>query len=76
MSTVWSKIVHMHKNNQHSSITSLKIPERWPHIGDDINIVTKLENSKKAKVWQLIEALHKIVHYFKIQNRLHFGQAK
>eukprot|EP00957_Ditylum_brightwellii_P179791 13695943-Ditylum_brightwellii.AAC.1 len=75
MPTMWSKIAHMHKNKQHSSITSLKIPESWPQIGDGINTVTNLENPKKAKAWQLIETLHEIAHYLKIQNRLHFGQA-
>eukprot|EP00957_Ditylum_brightwellii_P040922 3098377-Ditylum_brightwellii.AAC.1 len=76
MSTVWSKIAHMHKNNQHSPITSLKSPESWPQIGDDINIITNLENSKKAKVWQLIETLHKIAPYLNICNRLCFSQAR
>eukprot|EP00957_Ditylum_brightwellii_P080229 6102239-Ditylum_brightwellii.AAC.1 len=76
MSTVWSKIAHMHKNNQHSSITSLKIPESWPQIGDSINTVTNLENPKKAKSWQFIETPQKITHYLKIWTRLHFGQAR
>eukprot|EP00957_Ditylum_brightwellii_P186499 14199453-Ditylum_brightwellii.AAC.1 len=66
MSTVWSKIAHMHKNDQHSSITSLNIPKIWSQIGDDINTVTNLENLKKAKAWQLIATPHKIVHYLKI----------
>eukprot|EP00957_Ditylum_brightwellii_P093913 7152182-Ditylum_brightwellii.AAC.1 len=39
-------------------------------------MVTDLKNPKKSKVWGLIETPHKIVHYLKIHNRLHFGQAR
>eukprot|EP00957_Ditylum_brightwellii_P186973 14239238-Ditylum_brightwellii.AAC.1 len=76
ISTVWSKIAHTYKKNQHSSITSLKIPESWPQIGDEINTVTNLDNPKKAKVWQLIETPQEIAHYLNIWNRLHFVQAR
>eukprot|EP00957_Ditylum_brightwellii_P151918 11568757-Ditylum_brightwellii.AAC.1 len=76
MSTVWSKIAHMHKNNQHSSITSIKIPESWQQIGDDISTVTNIENPNKAKVWQLMEILQEIMHYLTFWNRLHFGQTR
>eukprot|EP00957_Ditylum_brightwellii_P143642 10944165-Ditylum_brightwellii.AAC.1 len=76
MSTVRSKIAHTHRNNHHRSITFLRIPESWPQIGEDINTVTDLENSKKAKVWRLIETLHKIAHYLKLCNRLYFRQAR
>eukprot|EP00957_Ditylum_brightwellii_P028184 2128579-Ditylum_brightwellii.AAC.1 len=48
MSTVWKKILHTHKKNHHGSITSLRIPESWPHIGEDINTVKTLENPQKA----------------------------
>eukprot|EP00957_Ditylum_brightwellii_P177631 13530176-Ditylum_brightwellii.AAC.1 len=63
MSTVWKKILHIHKKNHHGSITSLRIPEHWPHIGEDINTVKTLENPKKANEWRLIEMLHEIAHY-------------
>eukprot|EP00957_Ditylum_brightwellii_P036539 2767859-Ditylum_brightwellii.AAC.1 len=76
MSTVWSKIAHIHRNNHHSSITSLMIPESWPQIRDIVNVVTELENHKKAKVWRLIEIPHKITHYLTTCNRLNFGQAR
>eukprot|EP00957_Ditylum_brightwellii_P191028 14545511-Ditylum_brightwellii.AAC.1 len=33
-------------------------------------------DSKKAKVWRLIETPHEITHYLKICNRLHFGQSR
>eukprot|EP00957_Ditylum_brightwellii_P194872 14845458-Ditylum_brightwellii.AAC.1 len=49
MFTVWIKIAHTHRNNHHSSITSLRIPESWPQIEDDIIMVTDLDNPKKAK---------------------------
>eukprot|EP00957_Ditylum_brightwellii_P072848 5536532-Ditylum_brightwellii.AAC.1 len=63
MSTVWKKILHTHKKNYHGSITSLSVPDGWPHIGEDINIVKMLENPKKANEWKLIETPHKIAHY-------------
>eukprot|EP00957_Ditylum_brightwellii_P212178 15367044-Ditylum_brightwellii.AAC.1 len=49
ISYVWSKIAHTNRNNHHRSITSLRIPESWPQIGEDINTNTDLENPKKAK---------------------------
>eukprot|EP00957_Ditylum_brightwellii_P004128 314639-Ditylum_brightwellii.AAC.1 len=76
MSTVWKKIAYTHKKNHNGSITSLRIPETWPQIEEDINTVTTLENPKKAHKWRFIETLHEIAHYLKLQNRLHFGQAQ
>eukprot|EP00957_Ditylum_brightwellii_P012088 913416-Ditylum_brightwellii.AAC.1 len=55
---------------------STGIPESLPQIGEDINSVTDLENSRKTKVWRLIETPHEIAHYLKLNNRLHLGQAK
>eukprot|EP00957_Ditylum_brightwellii_P090939 6925115-Ditylum_brightwellii.AAC.1 len=76
MSTVWSKIAHIYRKKHQGFITSLRIPESWPQIGEDINMAMDLENPKKAKVWTLIETLHKIAHYLKLCNRIHFGQAR
>eukprot|EP00957_Ditylum_brightwellii_P065830 4993168-Ditylum_brightwellii.AAC.1 len=50
MSTVWSKIAHTDRNNHHRSNISFGIPESWPQIGEDVNMVTDLENPKKEKV--------------------------
>eukprot|EP00957_Ditylum_brightwellii_P050395 3821547-Ditylum_brightwellii.AAC.1 len=76
MSTLLKKIAHTHRNNHQGSITSLKIPESWPQIGEDINTVINIENLKKVKAWRLIKTLHKIAHYLELCNRLHFGQAR
>eukprot|EP00957_Ditylum_brightwellii_P127097 9689790-Ditylum_brightwellii.AAC.1 len=76
MSTVWKKIANTHRNNHQGSITSIRIPESWPQIGEDINTVTNPENPKKVKAWRLIETPHKIAHYLKPCNRLHVGQAR
>eukprot|EP00957_Ditylum_brightwellii_P106132 8096160-Ditylum_brightwellii.AAC.2 len=36
----------------------------------------KLEDSKKAKQWRIVDLPVEILHYLTIQNRHHFGQAK
>eukprot|EP00957_Ditylum_brightwellii_P004797 365641-Ditylum_brightwellii.AAC.1 len=66
MPTVWKKISHTHKKNHQGKITSLRIPESWPHIGEDINTTTTLENPKKANEWRLIETPPEIVQYLKL----------
>eukprot|EP00957_Ditylum_brightwellii_P057566 4364613-Ditylum_brightwellii.AAC.1 len=75
MSTLWKKISHTHKKNHHGSVTSLRIQDSWPNMGEDINKARALENPKKAYEWRLVETRHEIAYYFKLQNKLHFGQA-
>eukprot|EP00957_Ditylum_brightwellii_P160901 12250274-Ditylum_brightwellii.AAC.1 len=76
MPIVWKKISHTHNKNYHGSIKSRRIPESWPHIREDINTITTLENPKKANEWRLIKTPHKVAHYLKLCNRLHFGQVQ
>eukprot|EP00957_Ditylum_brightwellii_P141325 10767752-Ditylum_brightwellii.AAC.1 len=72
MPAVWKRKSHTHKKNHHGSIILLRIPESLSHVGEDINIITTLENPKKANEWRLVETLHEIAHHLKLQNRLHF----
>eukprot|EP00957_Ditylum_brightwellii_P142124 10828735-Ditylum_brightwellii.AAC.1 len=53
-----------------------KIPFTWPSGNCDEDQISALDNPKKVQHWRTVKTPHKIAFYLKLQNRLHFGQAK
>eukprot|EP00957_Ditylum_brightwellii_P139682 10645563-Ditylum_brightwellii.AAC.1 len=76
MAKVWNKIGHTDKKYKSGSILSLQIPVTWPSSNFDEDQIRALDNPKKAQHWRTVKIPQEIAFYLKLQNRLHFGQAK
>eukprot|EP00957_Ditylum_brightwellii_P180267 13732048-Ditylum_brightwellii.AAC.1 len=53
-----------------------KISVAWPSSKCDEDQISALDNPEKAQHWRTVETPQEIAFYLKLQNRLHFGQAK
>eukprot|EP00957_Ditylum_brightwellii_P092670 7056394-Ditylum_brightwellii.AAC.1 len=76
MAQMWKKIQFANKGRKENNLTSIQVPASWPDISVDIIPQHELEDPKSSTEWKMIDLPQEIVHYLKICNRQHFGQAQ
>jgi hypothetical protein len=67
-------------NSKSGQFTSLQIPADWPTPETEISNIESLSNPKEIagddSKWRTIDLPADIMHYLRLRNRLHFGQAE
>jgi hypothetical protein len=67
-------------NTQNGQFTSLQIPTDWPDRDTKIENVESLSDPKSIahddSKWRTVKLPANIMHYLRLRNRLHFGQAQ
>eukprot|EP00957_Ditylum_brightwellii_P004765 362792-Ditylum_brightwellii.AAC.1 len=75
MANMWRKISYADKGNTENQLITLSITELWPSMETTIMYKCKLEDPTKASIRRKLELPEEILHYLKVHNRRHFGQA-
>jgi hypothetical protein len=67
-------------NTKNAQFTSLQIPTDWPDRDTEISNIESLSDPKSIahddSKWRTVELPADIMHYLRLRNRLHFGQAQ
>eukprot|EP00957_Ditylum_brightwellii_P189709 14440728-Ditylum_brightwellii.AAC.1 len=73
---MWKNIRFADKGKKESNLTSIQVLASWPDMLMDTPPNCDLEDPKSTPEWKTIDLPQEIVHYFKLRNRRHFGQAQ
>ena len=76
IAATFRKIRSITRPTHSRGFTSIDIPTSWPDPTDDITSTTSLPNPKLTTTWRTTEIPQDVLHYLRLRNRLHFGQAE
>eukprot|EP00957_Ditylum_brightwellii_P135270 10314276-Ditylum_brightwellii.AAC.2 len=76
MAQLWKKIQFADKGRKENNLNSIQVPASWLEILIDTHPNHDLEDPKSTIKWKTIDLPQEIVHYFKLRNKRHFGQAQ